>query len=49
MNKGSLTDEEIGTTIVDIEDRYFSKIVSQMLEQDTIPIELRFVWIYLGR
>ncbi|SBT74771.1 ferlin, putative [Plasmodium malariae] len=41
MNQGSLSDEIIGYTYIDMEDRYFSPRIRQLMIDDAMPIELR--------
>ncbi|KFH02456.1 ferlin family protein, partial [Toxoplasma gondii VAND] len=40
MNMGRLTDECIGRTYLDVEDRFFNKKVEQMVIEESTPIEL---------
>ncbi|CAA9986207.1 ferlin, putative [Plasmodium knowlesi strain H] len=41
MNQGSLSDEIIGYTYIDMEDRYFNPRIRQLMMDDNMPIELR--------
>ncbi|KYN99162.1 ferlin, putative, partial [Plasmodium reichenowi] len=41
MNQGSLSDEIIGYTYIDMEDRYFNQKIRQLMIDDIMPIELR--------
>ncbi|GAW78974.1 ferlin [Plasmodium gonderi] len=41
MNQGSLSDEIIGYTYIDMEDRYFNPRIRQLMIDDSMPIELR--------
>ncbi|KAL8436007.1 hypothetical protein ACSSS7_002052 [Eimeria intestinalis] len=41
MNQGKLTDECVGRTFIDMEDRFFNPKVAMMVEQEITPIELR--------
>lgn len=41
MNQGSLSDEIIGYTYIDMEDRYFNQKIRQLMIDDLMPIELR--------
>ncbi|CRG98468.1 ferlin, putative [Plasmodium relictum] len=41
MNQGSLSDEIIGYTYIDMEDRYFNQKIRQLMIDDAMPIELR--------
>ncbi|KAL8429259.1 hypothetical protein Efla_005536 [Eimeria flavescens] len=41
MNQGKLTDECVGRTFIDMEDRFFNQKVASMVEQEITPIELR--------
>ncbi|CDU19442.1 hypothetical protein YYC_00882 [Plasmodium yoelii 17X] len=41
MNQGSISDEIIGYTYIDMEDRYFNKKIKQLMLDDIMPIELR--------
>ncbi|ANQ05832.1 Uncharacterized protein PCOAH_00001550 [Plasmodium coatneyi] len=41
MNQGSLSDEVIGYTYIDMEDRYFNPRIRQLMMDDGMPIELR--------
>ncbi|EUD66600.1 hypothetical protein C922_02921 [Plasmodium inui San Antonio 1] len=41
MNQGSISDEVIGYTYIDMEDRYFNPRIRQLMMDDNMPIELR--------
>eukprot|EP01068_Selenidium_serpulae_P006685 Selendium_serpulae@DN4476_c0_g1_i1.p1 len=41
MNAGSLADEVIGKTFVDVEDRWFHPAFTNLMSLDAIPVELR--------
>ncbi|KMZ89525.1 ferlin [Plasmodium vivax Brazil I] len=41
MNQGALSDEVIGYTYIDVEDRYFNPRIRQLMMDDSMPIELR--------
>ncbi|KAF8819861.1 ferlin family protein [Cardiosporidium cionae] len=41
MILGTLSDECIGTTYIDMEDRYFNAKIQQLILEDNMPIELR--------
>ncbi|SCD22399.1 ferlin, putative [Plasmodium ovale] len=41
MSQGSISDEIIGYTYIDMEDRYFNNKIRQLMIDDLIPIELR--------
>ncbi|PFH33895.1 ferlin family protein [Besnoitia besnoiti] len=41
MNMGHLSDECIGRTYLDVEDRFFNRKVEQMVLEESTPIELR--------